>query len=244
MWSGREDDEKTCLGHTVVFPVEPGPFEVFVHRHVEDAGVLFPLSRIEQTISRSNRLARLPHSVPHFSSRIYTESHSIRNQPVDPPLLGHPHIPLLVHRPRHQPLSRRLAVPDKPLPLSTRQHGESHREPIHMVPKVFPGDMHGQTDMISRQRGEVSSSGFDKEGVPESKDETRCESGSVVWVGRDDFVHQREDFVGNGKDLDVNLWRPARKWISDERSKIRMIATDVENDMTVLRLPRGQGISA
>ena len=130
---------------------------------------------------------------------------AIGDEPFDAVCPGHLHISLLVDGPCHDALARGLAIPQKRLSIRAREHGESDTEPVHVVPKVFPGDMGGEPDVEFGERGEVALGRCDEEGVPETENETRCERGLVVRIGTDDVVHEGEDLVRVGKDLDIDL---------------------------------------
>lgn len=147
---------------------------------------------------------RNPVALAHLLPSLDRKPDTIGDQPLDPPSPRHPHVLAIVHRPGHDPLTRGLAVPQELLPVLTRQHGHGDAESVE-VPKVLPSEMGGETDVKLGERGEVPVGWRDEEGVPETEDETGTELGLVRGVRADDVVHEGEDLVGDGEDLDVDL---------------------------------------
>lgn len=147
---------------------------------------------------------RDPVALAHLLPSLDRKPHSIGDQPLDPPTPRHPHVLSIVYRPGHDPLARGLAVPQELLPVPTRQHGHGDAESIE-VPKVFPSEVGRETDVKLGERGEVPVGRGDEEGVPETEDETGAELGLVRGVRADDVVHEGEDLVRDGKDLDIDL---------------------------------------
>ena len=147
---------------------------------------------------------RDPVALAHLLPSLDGKPDSIGDQPLDPPSPRHPHVLSIVHRPGHDPLARGLAVPQELLPVLTRQHGHGDTESVE-VPKVFPSEVGGETDMKLGERGKVPVGWRDEERVPETEDETWTEFGLVRRVRADDIVHEGEDLVRDGKDLHVDL---------------------------------------
>ena len=111
----------------------------------------------------------------------------------------------VVHGPRHNTLTRRLAVLPELCAIRHCECRELDREHVTAVPEILARDGDALADVRAAAVWEVRLRVRQEAGMPESEQDTRGEDGLPVRLCGDDLVHEGEEVGGLVLDLHVDI---------------------------------------